>query len=97
MDTGKVVLGALAGLAAGAVLGILFAPQKGKDTRKKIASKSENYLDEMKDKYNGVIDSLTSKLDMANSKLETAKKEGKNFYDDGKELVEDVNKSIKKF
>lgn len=35
MDTGKVLLGILAGLATGAVLGILFAPDKGSDTRKK--------------------------------------------------------------
>lgn len=35
MNSGKVVLGALAGLAAGALLGILFAPDKGSETRKK--------------------------------------------------------------
>lgn len=36
MSSGKVVLGMLAGLAAGAVLGILFAPEKGSKTRRKI-------------------------------------------------------------
>jgi len=36
MDSGKVFLGVLAGITAGALLGILFAPAKGSETREKI-------------------------------------------------------------
>ena len=36
MKSGKVLLGVLAGAAAGALLGILFAPEKGTKTRKMI-------------------------------------------------------------
>lgn len=67
MDTGKIVLGALIGLAAGAVLGVLFAPEKGADLRKKVADKGSDYIDNIKVKYNHVIDSLTSKLDHASN------------------------------
>ncbi|HEX8563404.1 MAG TPA: YtxH domain-containing protein [Flavobacterium sp.] len=67
-DTSKIVLGALIGLAAGAVLGVLFAPQKGSDFRKTVATKSGDYIVGLKDKYNSVIDSLTSKLDHASNK-----------------------------
>ncbi len=67
MDTGKIVAGALVGVAVGVVCGILFAPDKGSDLRKKVAMKSSDYIDNIKVKYNSVIDSLTSKLDHASN------------------------------
>lgn len=39
MNTGKVLLGLIAGFAAGASLGIIMAPAKGSETRKKIMCK----------------------------------------------------------
>jgi gas vesicle protein len=58
MDTGKVVLGVLAGLAAGAILGILFAPASGKDTRTKISKKSGDAMDAIKDKFSEFVDGI---------------------------------------
>jgi len=69
MSSGKVWLGVLAGLAAGAVLGILFAPDKGSETRKKIAEKGEDYFDGVKDKINGLIDELSQKVETAGAKM----------------------------
>ncbi len=51
MANGGKILGALLlGAAAGAVLGILFAPDKGTETRKKIKQKGEDLLDDIKRK-----------------------------------------------
>mgnify|MGYP003598235005 CR=1 FL=1 len=63
MSTGKVVLGVLVGLAAGAALGILFAPDKGSETRKKIAKKGEDLVDELKEKFGEFVDSVTDKVE----------------------------------
>ncbi|MCX6231276.1 MAG: YtxH domain-containing protein [Bacteroidetes bacterium] len=61
MSTGKVVLGLLAGIATGAVLGILFAPEKGSVTRKKIAKKGEDYADNIKEKFDDLKDDISDK------------------------------------
>ena len=63
MNSGKVVLGVLAGVAVGAVLGILFAPDKGAETRKKISRKSEDAVDEITDRFEELLESLTEKID----------------------------------
>jgi gas vesicle protein len=55
MSRGKIALGILAGAAAGALIGVLFAPAKGSDTRKKIVHKGEEYVDNMKEKVTGLL------------------------------------------
>lgn len=62
MNTGKLLLGVLAGVAAGAILGILFAPDKGSVTRKKIAKRGEDYADAVKDKFNDIIEGVNEKF-----------------------------------
>lgn len=84
MSTGKILLGALAGLAAGALLGVLFAPEKGSVTRTKIGKKGEDYADAVKDKFNDFIDNV-------NEKFETVKDE----VDKGKQKVQDFKKDVK--
>jgi gas vesicle protein len=63
MKSGKVLLGVLAGVAIGATLGILFAPDKGSSTRKKISKKSDEYADELEKKFNEFIDGITKKYE----------------------------------
>ena len=55
MSRGKIFLGALAGIAVGALAGILFAPDKGAETRKKIIHKGEDYVGNLKEKINGLL------------------------------------------
>ena len=48
-NNSKTVLALLAGLAAGAVLGILFAPDNGSETREKLADSLKDITDSVKD------------------------------------------------
>jgi len=63
MSTGKVLLGVLAGVAAGALLGILFAPDKGSVTRKKIAKKGELLAEELKGKFDEFVNSMSEQYE----------------------------------
>jgi gas vesicle protein len=62
MSIGKVVIGALAGLAIGATAGVLFAPEKGSTTRRKIMDKGDDYVDKISSKFDGIVDSVTQKF-----------------------------------
>lgn len=44
-DSSNTILGILAGTAIGATLGILFAPDKGSSTRKKLVEESNHVVD----------------------------------------------------
>ncbi len=69
MNSGKVLLSVLAGAAGGALAGILFAPHKGKVTRKKIVRQSEAFTDDVKEKINELLDDLSGKFEQAKESL----------------------------
>ena len=48
-DNKKVIGSLLLGVAAGAVIGLLFAPEKGSNTRKKISKSTDDLLDQLQD------------------------------------------------
>ena len=58
MSAKNVILGTLTGLAAGITIGILFAPDKGERTRKKLVKKKDDYIDELTDKFNEFKESI---------------------------------------
>ena len=62
-STSKVLLGVLGGVAVGAVLGILFAPDKGVNTRKKLVDQGKGYADDLKGKINEIKQEVTNKYD----------------------------------
>lgn len=81
MGTGKILLGILAGVATGATLGILFAPDKGSKTRKKIIKKGDDYTDDLKEKFQEFVENITEKY-------EAVKEEASNLVDKAKSKAE---------
>lgn len=67
MSKVNVVIGALAGLAVGSLLGVLFAPDKGTETRKKIVQKSKGTADSLKNKFNEFVDNIGEHFEKAKS------------------------------
>ncbi len=63
MNTGKALMGVFVGLAAGALIGILFAPVKGADVRKRLSEKEQDYEDALKEKFDEFLDSISDKFD----------------------------------
>lgn len=73
-DSMKTLLAFLAGAAAGAVAGILLAPDKGSETRKKILSKAKDLGDGVTDAAKEKYDEFMSWKDsILNGAEETAK------------------------
>jgi gas vesicle protein len=50
-NTSKIVVAAAAGIVVGAVIGLLFAPEKGSETRKKMTDEGKKFYDDVKDKF----------------------------------------------
>ena len=62
-DNSKVLIGLLAGLAAGAALGLLFAPEKGSETRDKLSQSLKDLGDAIKDRAADEINNLANLKD----------------------------------
>ncbi len=74
-NTGNILLGVLAGAAVGAGLGILFAPDKGVNTRKKIKDGFDDVTENLKNRFRkGNID-LESKFEYFLSHTDSKREE----------------------
>ena len=85
MGAGKVFAAVLAGAAAGAILGILFAPDKGTETRKKIRDAGSDLADNVKNKFNEYSDAIAEKYDSVREKITGIASEGRDMLNPGRD------------
>lgn len=63
MNAIKVTLGVFAGIAVGALVGILYAPAKGSSTRRRIVHMGEEYSDELKERIEDLVDTISDQYE----------------------------------
>lgn len=89
---GNTLLAFLAGAATGAILGILYAPDKGVNTRQKLSFQLEKYRTMLQNLVNDLIDGKETPL------TSEAKSQGQRVVDDAKlkaeKLLEDVDELL---
>lgn len=97
MKKSNVVLGVLAGAAIGALLGILYAPDKGTNTRKKLRRKGEDVVEDLKAKAHELTEKaneLTIKasrlMAKVNSSVDHAQVEANDLMETAKKKFSDL-------
>lgn len=97
MKNNNVLLGILGGVAVGAALGILFAPAKGSDTRKKIADKGSDLKENFKDSLSKLSEKISKSVDGFKDEAEDLIAEAEEKIKEEKanfDNLKDINKSI---
>jgi gas vesicle protein len=85
-NNGKLIAALLTGAAIGGALGILFAPDKGSETRKKIAEKSNELTGTVKDKFSAIVNKFKKEV-------ETINEQAKDLADNGQSVVENLKRN----
>ncbi|SHJ11487.1 YtxH domain-containing protein [Aquimarina spongiae] len=92
-NNSNTVLGVLAGTAIGATLGILFAPDKGSNTRKKIVEEASATRDRIADEAITLKDQMAATL---STKKETLDDQLEAIVSDASHQAEDLITSLEK-
>ncbi len=61
-NTLKIVLATAAGLATGVALGILFAPDKGSETRRKMKERGKKFAEDIKEEFEAEVNEWSEKM-----------------------------------
>jgi gas vesicle protein len=65
MSASKVLLGTMIGMATGVALGVLFAPDKGSNTRRRISRQGSRYMGAIQDTATECVESIEETMDRA--------------------------------
>ena len=85
-NTGKVLGAIFLGAAVGGALGILFAPDKGSETRKKISKKGNDLTDAVKEKFDAIVDKFKKEVD-------EVQQQANDYAENGKSVLEKLKTS----
>lgn len=95
-DIGKIAIVFIAGSVAGALAGLLFAPNSGAETRKKIKKASSDAEDKVKEKFEDAKSGVMNLFSRGKEKVEDMKTEIQDKIGDAVEAGKEVYKNKKK-
>lgn len=98
-DSSKAIVALLTGLAVGAVLGVLFAPSSGEETRTLISDKANDLTGDLKEKYQSVKEKIVAGkddlTDLKDRTVERVKSKASDLNQEFKAYKEDAKTEIK--
>jgi gas vesicle protein len=87
-NIGKTIGAVLLGAIVGGAIGVLFAPDKGSRTRRRLMEKGEDITDSMKEKFDDFLEDIKEEI-------ETVKDRAKEYMSDGESKSKaDKNKAL---
>ena len=92
---GSVTLAPFAGLAIGAVIGILFAPKPGKETRQELVEKGERFVELSRESIAEFVEKTKDFAEAGKQKIEELKIAGEEIWEKGKNKLSDTAKKVK--
>ena len=92
---GESLFALFAGVAAGLTLGLLFAPESGKETREKVKNAAEDGLDQVKKAYGDVKDQAADTAFEMKARARLARRDLKDLKETLKDQAGDMKEEAK--
>jgi gas vesicle protein len=94
---GPVLISLITGVAIGAVIGLLFAPKPGSETRQELREKGEKFVKLSRESLDELVDKTRDLTLTGRQKFEEFRNLGEEIFDSGREKVKGTVSKIKRF